>query len=149
MSYSPYWADPKACLRFLERSSPIPTPIRRSWWVADPLFSEVHSRQSKAAEEYYTKRRLSTWSIQRGWSTLCLVRVGGFSRMKNRVVRRYGPGDRLNKSSAPFAIPAKSAAPMIGSARREAWWCVRCSSRLPLGSQKRNRVKRLSHPPNK
>jgi hypothetical protein len=53
--------------------------------------------------------------------------------MRNRPVLRYGSGDRLNKSSAPFAKPAKrcpstgsgQSALMVGSARREAWWCVR------------------------
>jgi hypothetical protein len=75
--------------------------------------------------------RLGVYSA--GGRSLCLVRVGGVSRMKNRLVRRYGSGDRLNKSSAPFAKPAKrcpstgsgQSALMVGSARREAWWCVR------------------------
>jgi hypothetical protein len=90
-----------------------------------------------------------------GGRSLSFVRVGGFSRMKNPLVRRYGSGDRFKKSSAPFAKSAKRCpstgsgptSPMIGSARREAWWCVRCSSRLPPESQKRNRLERLSHPP--
>jgi hypothetical protein len=116
---------------------------------------EITHDNRRQEEEYYTKRKLSTWSTQRGWPIPLPCKGRRFSRMKYPLVRRYGSGDRLNKSSAPFAKPAKRCpstgsrptAPMIRSARREAWWCVRCSSRNPLGSGKRNRLARLSHPP--
>jgi hypothetical protein len=73
-----------------------------------------------------------------GGRSLCFVRVGGVSRMKDPLARR---GERCpSTGSGPTA-------PMIGSVRRDRGWCVRCSSRLPLGSRKRNRLARLSHPP--